>query len=126
VMPQQVVVEIRQLLGQQVGLLERADYVDQTLGRRESPQPVGDRGRGASVAASGFGSDDQEFFGGFVSHWLQSSIFKPGRLAQILRRGSSQFCLLLVGPSVDVDLRGQYPITLYRSRFERRLRLRRV
>src|SRR5215475_13859118 len=126
VMAQQVVVELRQLLGQQVGLLERADYVDQTLERRESPQPVCDRGRGASVAASGFGSDDQEFFGGFVSHWLQSSIFEPGRLAQILRWGSSQFWLLLGCPSVDVDLCGQYPIMLYRSRLERRLRLRRV
>src|SRR6266511_517818 len=60
VISQQVVVEIRQLLGQQMGLLERADYVDQTLGRRESPQPVGDRGRGAGVAASGFGNEDRK------------------------------------------------------------------
>src|SRR5215470_16311838 len=80
VMAQQVVVELRQLLGQQVGLLERADYVDQTLGRRESSQPVGDGGRGAGVAASGFGGYDQEFFGGFVSHWLQSSNLQAGAL----------------------------------------------
>src|SRR5262245_43264016 len=53
-------------------------------------------------------------------------ILKPGRLAQILRWGSSQFWLLPGDPSVDVDLRCQYPIMLYRSRFERRLRLRRV
>src|SRR5215510_16055502 len=94
VMTQQVVIELRKLLGQQVGLLERADYVDQTLGRRESPQPVGDRGRGASVAASGFGSDDQEFFGGFVSHWLQSSNLQAG--ARCSNSSMGQFSILAV------------------------------
>ena len=68
VIAQQVVVELRQFFGQPVRLLDRADYVDQTLGRGESPEPVGDRGRCARVAAAGFRSDDQKFFGGFVSH----------------------------------------------------------
>ncbi len=68
VMAQQVVVELRQLFGQKVRLFNRADDVDQTFGRGESLQPVGDCGCGARVATSGIGGDDQKLFGGFVSH----------------------------------------------------------
>jgi hypothetical protein len=66
VISQQVVIKLHQLFAQQVRLFNRAGDIDQTLGRGESPQPIGDRGCGACMAASGFGGDDQKFFGGFL------------------------------------------------------------
>ena len=71
VIPQQVVIKLHQLFGQQVRFFNRAGDVDQTFGRGESPQPVGDRGRGARMATSGFGGDDQKFFGGIVRHFFK-------------------------------------------------------
>jgi hypothetical protein len=59
VVPQQVVVEIRHLPGEEVGLFDGPDDLDQTTVVEVTMQTVGDRRRGARMSTASVRCDDQ-------------------------------------------------------------------